>query len=47
MLILNESTGQLLIAFIITFAGCETCCGLALIVSCYKCLGTISLEPVY
>lgn len=44
-LILNESIGQVLIAFVITLAGAETSCGLALIVSYYRYLGSISLEP--
>lgn len=44
-LILNESIGQILIAFVITLAGAETSCGLALIVSYYRHLGGISLEP--
>ena len=44
-LILDESIGQVLIAFVITLAGAETSCGLALIVSYYRHLGSISLEP--
>lgn len=44
-LVLDESLGQVLIAFVITLAGAETSCGLALIVSYYRQLGTISLEP--
>ena len=44
-LILNESIGQVLIAFVITLAGAETSCALALIVSYYRHLGSISLEP--
>jgi NADH-quinone oxidoreductase subunit K len=44
-LILNESLGQILIAFVITLAGAETSCGLALIVSYYRNTGNISLEP--
>jgi NADH-quinone oxidoreductase subunit K len=46
-LILDESIGQILIAFVITLAGAETSCGLALIVSYYRNLGSISLEPQY
>lgn len=46
-LILNESIGQVLIAFVITLAGAETSCGLALIVSYYRHLGSISLEPLH
>ena len=46
-LILDESIGQVLIAFVITLAGAETSCGLALIVSYYRNLGSISLEPTY
>jgi len=44
-LVLDESMGQVLIAFVITLAGAETACGLALIVLYYRRLGTISLEP--
>jgi NADH:ubiquinone oxidoreductase subunit K len=44
-LILDESIGQVLIAFVITLAGAETACGLALVVSYYRNLGSISLEP--
>lgn len=44
-LVLNESIGQVLIAFVITLAGAETSCGLALIVSYYRNCGSISLEP--
>lgn len=44
-LILDESIGQVLICFVITLAGAETSCGLALIVSYYRNLGSISLEP--
>jgi NADH:ubiquinone oxidoreductase subunit K len=44
-LILDESIGQVLIALVITLAGAETSCGLALIVSYYRHLGSISLEP--
>lgn len=45
-LILDESIGQVIIAFMITLAGAETSCGLALIVSYYRNLGSISLEPL-
>lgn len=44
-LILNESIGQVFIALVITLAGAETSCGLALIVNYYKNLASVSLEP--
>lgn len=44
-LVLGESVGQVYIAFIITLAGAETSCALALIVLYYRRLGTVSLEP--
>ena len=44
-LILNESIGQVFVALVVTLAGAETSCGLALIVSYYKNLASVSLEP--
>ena len=44
-LILDEGLGQVIVAMVITLAGAETSCGLALIVSYYRNLGSINLEP--
>lgn len=46
-LVLDECSSQSLVAFIITLAGAETSCALALIVSYYQHSGHISIEPSY
>jgi NADH-quinone oxidoreductase subunit K len=42
-MVLDEGLGQVLVAMVITLAGAETSCGLALIVSHFRNLGTINL----
>jgi NADH:ubiquinone oxidoreductase subunit K len=44
-LVLDECLAQSMIAFIITLAGAETSCALALIVNYYQHSGHISIEP--
>ena len=42
---LDENICQLLVAVIITIGGSESTCALALVISHYSQLGTISIEP--
>lgn len=44
-LVLDEGIAQAILAFVITLAGAETSCALALIVAYYQHMGHISLEP--